>query len=352
LTKAQGERIIEPNVRNPGTRAEEEDAMNLSEQLRYEVNRSLNSLRRRSANTTDAAEKKTITRLIASMGKKLGLLEGEGLLGAADILSDIGTELEAAIVAAKTGPFDGYLAAMEEHLHNLYTLSGAMHASESLPPAPEEPVAPSARAARARRVRRARKAGLVTEPPLAVKDYDRLKPEYEAYFAACRVRPEHEGNVAYYVKRLNQGRELYTQVGNDLNGIPWMFVGVIHGMECGFNFAGHLHNGDSLQARTVRVPAGRPAAGSPPFTWRQSAMDALTLKGFHDVRDWSMPRMLYLLEKYNGFGYRMRRVPTPYLWSFSDLYEKGKFVQDGQFDPEAVSKQCGAGLMLKAVAES
>jgi lysozyme family protein len=34
------------------------------------------------------------------------------------------------------------------------------------------------------------------------------------------------------------------------------------------------------------------------------------------------------------------------------LYEKGKFVQDGQFDPEAVSKQCGAGLMLKAVAES
>jgi len=63
-----------------------------------------------------------------------------------------------------------------------------------------------------------------------------------------------------------------------------------------------------------------------------------------------MPRMLYLLEKYNGFGYRMRRVPTPYLWSFSNLYEKGKFLQDGRFDPEAVSKQCGAALMLKAEA--
>jgi len=97
------------------------------------------------------------------------------------------------------------------------------------------------------------------------------------------------------------------------------------------------------------VPAGRPAAGSPPFTWRQSAMDALTMKGFHDVSDWSMPHMLYFLEKYNGFGYRMRRVPSPYLWSFSNLYEKGKFVQDGRFDPEAVSKQCGAALMLKAV---
>jgi lysozyme family protein len=42
-------------------------------------------------------------------------------------------------------------------------------------------------------------------------------------------------------------------------------------------------------------------------------------------------------------------VPTPYLWSFSSLYEKGKFVADGVFDPAAVSKQCGAAVMLKAV---
>jgi lysozyme family protein len=31
------------------------------------------------------------------------------------------------------------------------------------------------------------------------------------------------------------------------------------------------------------------------------------------------------------------------------VYEKGKFVMDGKFDPNAVSKQCGAALMLKAV---
>jgi lysozyme family protein len=59
--------------------------------------------------------------------------------------------------------------------------------------------------------------------------------------------------------------------------------------------------------------------------------------------------MLYLLEGYNGFGYRRRGVPTPYLWSFSNIYESGKFVLDGKFDPNAVSKQCGAALMLKAV---
>jgi lysozyme family protein len=322
--------------------------MNFSEQLRDEVSRSIHTLRRRHANTADESERKTITQLIASLGKKLTRLDRAALLEAADLLADSGVALEKAVAAAKTGPFDGYLAAMEAHVQNLYTLSGVMHESEGLLPAPEEKRAVRAPARRARRTRRAARAA---DFPLAVKDYDQLKSEYAACFDACTVRPEHAGNVAYYVKRLNQGRPVYAQVGDDLNGIPWMFIGVIHGMECGFNFAGHLHNGDPLQARTVRVPAGRPLAGSPPFTWRQSAVDALTLKRFHEVSDWSTAHMLYLLEKYNGFGYRMRRAPTPYLWSFSNLYEKGKFVQDGQFDPEAVSKQCGAALMLKAVAE-
>jgi lysozyme family protein len=324
--------------------------MNLTEQLRCEVSQSIHTLRRRSANTADAAERKALKKLIAALGQKLALLDQATLLGAAGILADSGVELEKAVAAAKSGPFDGYLAALEAHLQNLYTLSGGMHESESLPPAPEgeKPLKP--RAPKARR-RPGRRTAAGTEPPLAVKDYDQLQAEYEAYYAACTGRPEHAGNVAYYVKQLERGRPVYAQVGEDLNGIPWMFIGVIHGMECGFNFAGHLHNGDSLQGRTVRVPAGRPPAGSPPFTWRQSAVDAMTMKRFHEVGDWSAPHMLYLLEKYNGFGYRMRRLPTPYLWSFSNLYEKGKFVQDGRYDPEAVSKQCGAALMLKAVAE-
>jgi len=132
-------------------------------------------------------------------------------------------------------------------------------------------------------------------------------------------------------------------------GVPWVFVGVIHGMECGFNFAGHLHNGDRLTARTVNVPKGRPKDSEPPFTWLQSALDALRLKKLDSVTDWSVPHMLYLLEGYNGFGYRRRAMPSPYLWSFSNVYEKGKFVMDGKFDPNAVSKQCGAALMLKAI---
>jgi lysozyme family protein len=48
-------------------------------------------------------------------------------------------------------------------------------------------------------------------------------------------------------------------------------------------------------------------------------------------------------------GYRKRKPPmnSPYLWSGSNHYTKGKFIHDGQFDPEAVSKQIGAGTMLR-----
>ena len=162
------------------------------------------------------------------------------------------------------------------------------------------------------------------------------------------MRPELQANVNYYVKRLRQGQASYQQIEGEL-GIAWPFVGVIHAMECGFNFYGHLHNGDPLAARTVHVPKGRPTSADPPYTWMQSALDALRLKKLDRVTDWSVAHMLYLLEGYNGFGYRRRGVPTPYLWSFSNIYQRGKFVLDGKFDPDAVSKQCGAALMLKAV---
>lgn len=318
--------------------------MYVIEELRHELSRAINTLRRRHANTTDAAERKAIRGSIEALNRKIAVLNQAQLLDAAATLALAAQDLERAVAAARLGPFDGYLSALETHIDRLNHLSGAMHAQESLAPAPEDGGESTMRLPRAPR-RLAR--GL--EPPLASKDYTLLRAEYQAYYDACAVRPECRGNVAYYVKRLRGARPLYEAVGRDLNGIPWAFIGAIHAMECGFNFAGHLHNGDPLTARTVHVPKGRPLTGTPPFTWRESAIDALTMKGFHDVRDWSVPHMLYLLERYNGMGYRMRRLASPYLWSFSNHYSRGKFVKDGIYDPHAVSKQCGVAVMLKAV---
>ena len=181
---------------------------------------------------------------------------------------------------------------------------------------------------------------------------DELRNEYRNLFDTCQIRPEARGKVDKLAAKIVLNRGRYDSVGAPLS-IPWYFIGVIHTMESSQRFDRHLHNGDPLNARTVHVPAGRPASGAPPFTWEASATDALRLEGLDKVTDWSFPALLYRVEKYNGFGYRNHHpeVLSPYLWSGSNHYTKGKFVADGKFDPDAVSKQFGAAVILRRMAD-
>ena len=182
---------------------------------------------------------------------------------------------------------------------------------------------------------------------------DDLRQQYQNLFDSCVINPLRLSDVNGIVARMVPNQSRYQSVGGPLN-IPWFFIAVIHSMECNLNFTTHLHNGDPLTARTFHDPPGRPLDGSPPFAWEVSATDALQVEGFANRTDWSLPAILYRLEKYNGFGYRglTSPIPTPYLWSFSNHYVKGKFIADKQFDPNAVSKQCGAAILLAKLAQN
>ncbi|NDY58648.1 peptidoglycan-binding protein [Desulfovibrio sulfodismutans] len=174
-----------------------------------------------------------------------------------------------------------------------------------------------------------------------------LAAEYASLFDACTVQPRHAAQVTAAVRGLLQHRDRYAALGSDL-GIPWHFPAILHTMECSGRFDRHLHNGDPLTARTSRVPSGRPGQGQPPFTWEQSAADALAMKKLGPGTDWSLPGTLYQFERYNGFGYRLQHgIHSPYLWSFSNHYTGGKYVADGTWSATAVSKQCGAAVLLK-----
>lgn len=195
---------------------------------------------------------------------------------------------------------------------------------------------------------------LTRTPPSDVESglsFADLKQSYQNLYASCVIRPERAGEVAWHRKKLLQYRPRYEAVSAK-TGVPWWFVGVVHALEASFNFNGHLHNGDPLLSRTVQVPKNRPAVWNPPNDWESSAVDALAYKGFTDLADWSLAITLYRWETYNGFGYYSRDVNSPYLWSFSTHYTKGKFVADHTYDREAVSKQCGAAVMLKALQEA
>ncbi|MFO1080244.1 MAG: peptidoglycan-binding protein [Reyranellaceae bacterium] len=135
--------------------------------------------------------------------------------------------------------------------------------------------------------------------------------------------------------------------------VPWWFVAIVHAMECSLRFDQHLHNGDPLTARTVRVPRNRPPSGSAPFTWEQSASDAIAYERLTEIASWSLEDALFNWHRYNGINneYKRRGIPTPYLWSGSQHYRKGKYVADGVFDPEAVSAQVGAAVLLRTLVD-
>jgi lysozyme family protein len=179
-----------------------------------------------------------------------------------------------------------------------------------------------------------------------------LGSEYQNLFDTCEIQPVRQAAVEKVVATIAQNQTRYQAVAAPL-GIPWFFLGAIHNMESSLNFKLHLHNGDPLTARTVHVPPGRPLTGSPPFPWEASVTDALQLERLDQVTDWTLPGILYQMEKYNGFGYRTRHpeVLSPYLWSGSRHYTSGKFVADGKFDPDAVSEQCGAAVILRRMAD-
>lgn len=131
--------------------------------------------------------------------------------------------------------------------------------------------------------------------------------------------------------------------------VPWPFVAVVHYRESDLNFKAHLHNGDPLAARTVHVPKGRPIAGNPPFCWEDSAEDALRCEGLTTMERWDLPRYLFRLEAYNGWGYRNHGILSPYVWSFSNHYSRGKYVADGEWDSDAVDEQCGCAPLLRVL---
>jgi lysozyme family protein len=169
---------------------------------------------------------------------------------------------------------------------------------------------------------------------------------YQQLYQTMSINPAKLSQLDKVISKINANKGRYTAVWN-LTSVPWQVIAAIHYRESGNSFLRHLHNGDPLTARTTHVPAGRPLKGTPPFTWEESAIDAIRMQGLNKVTDWSIGNTMVLLEKYNGLGYKKKGLPSPYLWSWTDKYKAGKYVADGKFDPKVVDVQCGVAVILK-----
>jgi lysozyme family protein len=184
---------------------------------------------------------------------------------------------------------------------------------------------------------------------------DKIKAEYRALYNGCSVKAKYKSAVQRDMEQLLKNKARYDIVEAKTN-VRWYIIGVIHNLEASFLFSSHLHNGDDISRKTHTEPKGLPKQWDPPKSskdWEESAMDALAHDGFTKNTDWSLERMLYLLEGYNGWGPRQaRKMNTPYLWSFSDHYTVGKYDFDGHWNSSLASDQCGAGVLMRALQEA
>lgn len=176
-----------------------------------------------------------------------------------------------------------------------------------------------------------------------------LEAEYARRWAAMTITPSRLATIDAMARKIIAGKARYRAV-EAATGVPWAFIGVLHSRESGCDFRGVLHNGEKILGtgrKTRLVPAGR----GPFEIWEEAAQDALAIKGWKPGFPWSLPRCLFEGERFNGFGYRMRGVPSAYVWSGSNQYVRGKYVADGVWSATAVDKQIGIAPVMARLLE-
>lgn len=156
-------------------------------------------------------------------------------------------------------------------------------------------------------------------------------------------------NAETFADKIIAAEQRY-RVVQTVTGVPWYFIGALHMRESSCNFEGVLHNGDRIIGTgglTTRVPAGR----GPFATWEAAAIDALKLKDMHRVQSWSVARMLYQAEVFNGLGYVGKGVNSAYVWAGTNHEQLGKYVADHVWDGSFDDPQLGVAAVLIRLAQ-
>ncbi len=188
--------------------------------------------------------------------------------------------------------------------------------------------------------------------------FDALRPEYEELWDIIN-RPGGLTRVADTMHEAEaivapDARSRFAAVERR-TGVPWFVTGIVLTREAGSppNFHAWLHNGDPMfdhsgaPRQTVNVPAHRPP--DPAVSWEDGAVDAYEIEGLVDA-DWSPALAAWLLEKFNGFGYRLyHHIRSPYVWGATTVQQRGKYTADRVWDPAVMDLQIGGMALLAAL---
>lgn len=174
--------------------------------------------------------------------------------------------------------------------------------------------------------------------------YSTKWPKYKQEWDSMQILTRRKGEFERLAKFAVDHSRSYIVI-EQFSGVPWPMIACLHRRESDADFNTYLGNGDPLNHKTTHVPRGR----GPFSSFEDGAADALKLDGLSDVKDWRLEKMLYYMEIYNGTGYDLHGLPSPYLWAGTNVQRAGKFTSDGHWDANAVDRQPGCAPLLKTI---
>lgn len=173
--------------------------------------------------------------------------------------------------------------------------------------------------------------------------FNQLKSSYTPLWDGLVIIKDHETKAE--AAKLLKYKSVYQRL-EAKTGVPWFAIGIIHTREAGSVDVGRwqciLHNGERIVGtgrKSRLVPSGK----GPFATFEAAALDALA--GYRG-QTWSVELLAYTLERFNGFGYRSKHIPSPYLWGGTNKQKRGKYVSDGNYDPNTMDPQIGGMALL------
>lgn len=164
--------------------------------------------------------------------------------------------------------------------------------------------------------------------------WEKLKPKYQNWLKHVRVTRFNAARLqADIISRL---LPVYNPIAKETN-VPVSWIGAINYRESSNSLYRYFGNGDPLNHKTVHVPKGR----GPFKNFQEGCLDALRMMKLANLNNWTLDYFCWQSERYNGFGYEMHGVPSPYVFGGTNIQTRGKYEEDGHWNGGAWDTQLG-----------
>lgn len=158
--------------------------------------------------------------------------------------------------------------------------------------------------------------------------FEDLAGSYSTWWTTMVINPS---KIPYIDKRVGylltpDRKEIYKQI-TDQNDVPIVVLAATHEREGSGSMSLSLAQGDPWNRVSIHEPRGI----GPFKSFIEAALYACRIDGLDKVGkgNWTIARVGYSEESYNGFGPRLHGIRSGYVVGGTNLQQPGKYIHDG-----------------------